>query len=60
MRMDHTTLQTNHLEETMNFFFEGLELHTVDRPPFDFPGYWLYNQIDEHPIIHLNRRPLPV
>ena len=53
MRMDHTTLQTNQLEETKNFFCEVLELHTGDRPPFDFPGYWLYNQMDEHPIIHL-------
>ena len=53
MRMDHTTLQTNHLEETKNFFCEVLELHPGDRPPFDFPGYWFYNQMDEHPIIHL-------
>ena len=53
MRMDHTTLQTNQLEETKNFFCEVLELHAGDRPPFDFPGYCLYNQTDEHSIIHL-------
>lgn len=53
MRMDHTTLQTNTLEATKDFFCEVLELRPGDRPPFDFPGYWLYNAMDEHPIIHL-------
>jgi len=53
MRMDHMTLRTNDLESTKDFFCDVLELHSGDRPPFTFPGYWLYNQMDEHPVIHL-------
>ncbi|MEK9723347.1 MAG: hypothetical protein VW405_07670 [Rhodospirillaceae bacterium] len=53
MRMDHMTLQTNDLEGTKDIFCDVLELHPGRRPPFDFPGYWLYNKMDEHPVIHL-------
>ena len=27
--------------------------YTRGSPSFRFPRYWLYNQVDEHPIIHL-------
>jgi catechol 2,3-dioxygenase-like lactoylglutathione lyase family enzyme len=39
--IDHINIGTDRLAETIAFF-EGLGLTVGARPPFDFPGAWLY------------------
>ena len=41
-RLDHFTLRTARLEDTKNFFVIMAGLRVGPRPPFLFPGYWLY------------------
>lgn len=41
-RLDHFTLRTSRLEETLKFFQQVAGLVPGDRPPFPFPGHWLY------------------
>ena len=40
--LDHINIGTDKLAETITFF-EGLGLTVGARPPFDFPGAWLYS-----------------
>lgn len=40
--IDHINIGTDRLAETITFF-EGLGLSVGPRPPFDFPGAWLYS-----------------
>ena len=40
--VDHINIATRKLEETRAFFVDVLGLKEGYRPPFDFPGYWLY------------------
>lgn len=35
----------------VSFFETVLEAEEGDRPPFDFPGHWVY--LDGQPVIHL-------
>ncbi len=42
--MNHFTILTDQLEETVKFYRELLELEPGDRPPFKFPGAWLYSR----------------
>ncbi|MBV8243947.1 MAG: glyoxalase, partial [Hyphomicrobiales bacterium] len=37
---------------TVRFYEEVLGLVNGPRPPFDFPGAWLYSE--GHPVLHLN------
>ena len=53
MRMNHTILQTNHLEQTKNFSCEDLGFHPGHHLAFDFPGYWLYGSEPGEAIVHL-------
>ncbi|MFZ9406684.1 MAG: VOC family protein [Burkholderiaceae bacterium] len=56
--MDHFTVLTDRLEETVAFYGDILGLKSGPRPPFDFPGAWLY--CDGRPILHVVAgRPLP-
>lgn len=41
--MNHFTILTDQLEETVNFYRDLLELEPGKRPPFKFPGAWLYS-----------------
>jgi hypothetical protein len=50
-RLDHVTLRTPWMEETRRFFEEVAGLTTGPRPPFQFPGYWLY--AGDMPLVHL-------
>ncbi|WP_044560617.1 glyoxalase [Azospirillum sp. B4] len=50
-RLDHATLRTADLEGTRAFLEAVLDLKPGYRPPFGFPGYWLY--AEEGPIVHL-------
>lgn len=50
-RVDHYSIRTDDLERSRRFYTEVIGLTEGPRPPFDFPGYWLY--AGEHPIVHL-------
>ena len=41
--LQHYTIEPQDLERTKNFYCEVLGLENGDRPPLDFPGYWLYS-----------------
>jgi catechol 2,3-dioxygenase-like lactoylglutathione lyase family enzyme len=41
--LQHYTIEPSDLEQTKNFYCEVLGLENGDRPPLDFPGYWLYS-----------------
>ena len=48
---DHVNVRTNRLEAMIAWYGEVLGLKTGARPPFSFPGAWLY--LGDQPIIHL-------
>jgi catechol 2,3-dioxygenase-like lactoylglutathione lyase family enzyme len=52
MSLDHYTVCTTDLERSRRFFEEVVGLTGGDRPPFDFPGLWLYAG-DGTPVLHL-------
>ncbi len=41
-RLDHCLILAEDLHATRDFYTEVLGLETGPRPPFEFPGYWLY------------------
>ncbi len=49
--LDHFTLVTADLDASRRFYVEALGLREGDRPPFAFPGAWLY--CDAAPVVHL-------
>jgi catechol 2,3-dioxygenase-like lactoylglutathione lyase family enzyme len=49
-RMDHFTIVTDRLDETLAFY-ALLGLHAGNRPDFGLPGAWLYAA--EQPILHV-------
>lgn len=51
-RLDHYNVSTRKLLETVQFYEKVLGFKNGARPPFDFPGAWLYS--DGHPVLHLN------
>jgi catechol 2,3-dioxygenase-like lactoylglutathione lyase family enzyme len=55
--LQHYTSEPQDLERTKNFYVEVLGLKVGDRPPLDFPGYWLYS--GGTATVHLmgNRKP---
>ena len=42
-RVDHYSIRTLDLEASRSFYTEVIGLKEGPRPPFDFPGYWLYS-----------------
>ena len=57
--MNHFTVLTDDLERTLKFYVEGLGLVSGARPPFDFPGAWLY--AGGRPVLHvIAGRELPM
>ncbi|UXH77253.1 VOC family protein [Roseateles amylovorans] len=50
-RIDHFTLRTPHLAQTLAFYESVVGLTPGPRPAFGFPGAWLYAQ--GRPILHL-------
>mgnify|MGYP003346676777 CR=1 FL=1 len=42
-KLDHYSVRTTRLAETERFYTEVLGLQLGPRPPFKFPGAWLYN-----------------
>lgn len=51
--IDHFTIhvRTADLEKVVRFYEDALYLQDGKRPPFDFPGNWLY--VGDKPMIHL-------
>jgi len=49
--IDHYSIRTAKLGPTRDFYVEVMGLVDGDRPPFDFPGHWMY--CGEKPIVHL-------
>jgi catechol 2,3-dioxygenase-like lactoylglutathione lyase family enzyme len=50
--LDHYNVSTRNLTGTVRFYEDVLGFVNGPRPPFDFPGAWLYS--DGHPVLHLN------
>ncbi len=50
-RLDHVNVRTHDLDATRDFYVDVVGLRVGARPPFGFPGYWLYD--DSVPVIHL-------
>ncbi|MCB1806213.1 MAG: VOC family protein [Candidatus Competibacteraceae bacterium] len=48
---DHVNLRTTQLEAMTAFYCDVLGLRNGPRPPFPFPGAWLY--LGEQPVVHL-------
>lgn len=48
--LHHCAIRTLRLEES-KAFYESLGLYAGERPPFSFPGYWMY--AGEQPVVHL-------
>jgi catechol 2,3-dioxygenase-like lactoylglutathione lyase family enzyme len=42
-RIDHYSIRTLDVEASRRFYTEIMGLKVGPRPPFDFPGLWLYN-----------------
>lgn len=51
--MNHFTILTDNLEQTLAFYDEHLGLRPGARPPFTFPGAWLYAEGGNEPILHI-------
>jgi len=54
-RMDHFNILTDDLPATLAFYEEHLNLKPGARPPFTFPGAWLYANggKGKDPILHV-------
>lgn len=50
-RFDHVNIRTAHPAAVRSFFVEVVGLHEGARPPFDFPGHWLYQ--GEAAVVHI-------
>ena len=51
-KLDHYNVSTRKLQETVQFYETVLGLSNGARPPFNFPGAWLYSE--GHPVLHIN------
>lgn len=51
LRLDHVNVRTNRLSEMVAFYENALGLKSGARPPFPFPGAWIY--AGDAAIIHL-------
>ena len=50
-RLDHINIRTADLEGMVAFYQRVLGFKAGKRPPFDFPGAWLY--CGDDPVVHL-------
>lgn len=50
-QLDHVNIRTHDLEATRKFYVDVIGLRVGERPPFDFPGLWLYD--DRTAVIHV-------
>ena len=52
LSLDHWNVFCKDLKKTVSFYEKYVGLRNGDRPPFNFPGAWLYS--GSHPVLHLN------
>jgi catechol 2,3-dioxygenase-like lactoylglutathione lyase family enzyme len=52
--LDHYNVITTDAEKSSKFYVDVLGLRVGDRPPFPFPGAWIY--CGDMPVIHLSQR----
>jgi lactoylglutathione lyase len=52
IEINHVLLRTADIEGMIQFFEQSLNLENGYRPPFNFPGAWLWG--DDKPLIHLS------
>jgi len=50
-RIEHYNIYTTRLAETVAFYDRVLGMKAGDRPPFAFPGAWIY--LEGTPVLHL-------
>ena len=50
-RFDHVNVRTADIERMVAWYERVLGMTTGQRPPFPFPGAWLY--VGDHPSVHL-------
>ncbi len=50
-RIEHYNIHTTKLAETVAFYGDVLGMKAGDRPPFAFPGAWIY--LGDTPVLHL-------
>jgi catechol 2,3-dioxygenase-like lactoylglutathione lyase family enzyme len=50
-RIDHVTILCSDLARSRAFYADALGLVDGDRPPFNFPGAWLW--LDGRAVVHL-------
>jgi catechol 2,3-dioxygenase-like lactoylglutathione lyase family enzyme len=50
-RLAHYSIRTTKLNTTRDFYVDVLGLDDGERPPFDFPGHWLY--LGGRDVVHL-------
>jgi catechol 2,3-dioxygenase-like lactoylglutathione lyase family enzyme len=50
-RLDHVNVRTANLEGLVRFYTQAIGLVQGERPPFTFPGAWLY--AGDQAVIHL-------
>src|ERR1700691_5388477 len=50
-RIDHVTILCSDLARSRAFYAEALGLVDGDRPPFNFPGAWLW--LGDRAVVHL-------
>lgn len=51
--VNHFTVLTDDLPATLDFYAEFLRLEPGPRPPFTFPGAWLYAEGGNDAILHI-------
>lgn len=52
--LDHVLVLTDDVEQTRDFYRDVIGLHVGERPPLEFPGYWLY--AGATPCLHIAQR----
>ncbi len=58
--MNHFTVLSDDLESTRRFYCDLFGFKVGWRPPFRFPGWWLYAEGGEQAILHvIHQNPLP-
>ena len=50
-KLDHVNLRTANLETLVDWYTDVLGMHSGKRPPFSFPGAWMY--AGDHAAVHL-------
>lgn len=50
-RLDHFSIRTTDVDRTRDFFVRVLGMTSGERPPFKFPGAWLY--CGDKDVIHI-------